>query len=167
MLKNHLKIIVMNKLKDKSMSGYDLIKDIHNSTGSWKPSFGSMYPLLKELHEKKLVNVKNMDRKKIYSLTAKGNKVLAEALGASKNIMDVMIREFKVMECMCTPKERRHMQSMVDEIRNNRVPFGNLTSEIHELQDLMMELHSNRKVETREKDIKAILNDTIIKLKKI
>jgi len=167
MLKNHLKIIVMNKLKDKSLSGYDLIKEIYNSTGSWKPSFGSMYPLLKDLHQKKLVSFKVVNRKKVYSLTSQGLKVLNEALNASHETMSVLLKEFKVMESICSPKENKQMRTIMEEMKNNPVPFGNMSDEIHQLQKIMINLHVKGKFKTKEKEIKDILSVTIINLKKI
>jgi DNA-binding PadR family transcriptional regulator len=167
MLKNHLKIIVMSKLKDKSMSGYDLIKEIHKSTGSWKPSFGSMYPLLKDLHQKKLVSVKTVNRKKVYSLTSQGLKVLNDAVNASHETMNVLLKEFKVMESVCSPREHKQMQSIIEEIKNNPIPFGNLSDDIHQLQKIMMELHTKGKFKTREKELKSIFKKAVSDLKKL
>jgi DNA-binding PadR family transcriptional regulator len=167
MLKNHLKIIVMNKLKDKSMSGYDLIKDIHNSTGSWKPSFGSMYPLLKSLNQKKLLSVKTINRRKVYSLTSQGRKVLDDALKASSETMSVLLKEFKVMESICSPKEHKQVQSMITHIKQDPFPFGNLSDDIHRLQHVMIDLHTKGKFKTKEKEIKDILKVTISNLKRL
>jgi len=167
MLKNHLKIIVMTKLKEKSLSGYDLIKEIYNSTGSWKPSFGSMYPLLKELYNNKLVSIKVVNRKKVYSLTAQGVKVLNEAVDASQDTIRVMLKEFKVMESICSPQERDHTHAIVREIKQNSFPFSNLAEEISKLQKILFKLHSDGKTKTCENEIKSILNEAVIKLKRV
>ena len=155
----------MNKLKDNSMSGYDLIKEIYNSTGSWKPSFGSMYPLLKDLHQKKLVSVKVVNRKKIYSLTSQGLKVLNDAVNASQETMSVLLKEFKVMESICSPKEHKQVKFIMDEIKNNRIPFGNLSDEIHQLQRIMLDLHTKGKFKSKEKEIKKVLSAAISDLR--
>ena len=154
----------MNKLKEKSLSGYDLIKEIYNSTGSWKPSFGSMYPLLKELYTNKLVSIKIVNRKKVYTLTAQGVKVLNEAVDASQDTIRMLLKEFKVMEAICSPQERNHTQAIIKEIKQNSIPFSNLTEEISKLQRTLFKLHSEGKIKTHEDEIKKILNSTLIKL---
>jgi DNA-binding PadR family transcriptional regulator len=167
MLRNNLKLIVMNKLKEESLSGYDLIKEIYNSTGSWKPSFGSMYPLLKELHKNKLVSIKVVNRKKVYSLTAQGIKVLEEALNASQDTIKMMLKEFKIMENICTPLERKHTAAIITEIQKNSLPFININEELDSLHKIIFRLNSNGKLKTKEKEIKKIFNEAIINLRKI
>ncbi|HYD03172.1 MAG TPA: PadR family transcriptional regulator [Alphaproteobacteria bacterium] len=166
MLRNHLKIIVMDKLRDRPLSGYDLIKEIYTST-SWKPSFGSMYPLLKELHTKKLVNVKTVNRKKVYSLSAQGIKVLDEAIEAKKNISDIMRKQFEIMNEICTPKEHHHMKNVIKEFKDGPVMFANFSKEFDEVHQLMFKLYKQGKTNTKEAEIKKILNDMIIKLRKV
>ena len=167
MLKNQLKLIVLKKLDDKSLSGYDLIKEIYHSTGSWKPSFGSMYPLLKDLHSNKLLTVKIINRKKVYSITSLGRKTLKEALAASQNIIENMAKEFKMMENICSTHERKHLNIVIQKIHNNEAIFGSFTDEVDQFQRLMMNLITDKKIQSKEKEIKKILNDTIIRLKKV
>ena len=157
----------MNKLKEKSMSGYDLIKEIYSSTGSWKPSFGSMYPLLKELHNKRLVSIKVVNRKKVYSLTAQGVKVLNEAVDASQETIRTMLKEFKIMESICSPQERIHAEAIIKAIKQNSIHFSNITEEINQLQRILFKLHASGKIKTYEYEIKKILKNTIVKLKKL
>src|SRR5689334_21998945 len=66
----------------KRSSGYDLKKHMEATTQYfWKETFSSIYPVLEELEEQKLiVRVKNTtknDRKRnVYALTSKGQDVL-------------------------------------------------------------------------------------------
>ncbi|MGV8086248.1 MAG: PadR family transcriptional regulator [Candidatus Woesearchaeota archaeon] len=167
MIKNNLKIIVLKKLDAESLSGYDLIKRIYAETGSWKPSFGSMYPLLKELHNNKLVIFKIKNRKKIYSITPSGKKALNNAIIASQNMIDMMGKQYALMETICSIDERKTFQEFIDKVHSNPVIFGVATEEMDKLHTLMMSLLSKKKFETKGKKIKKILNDTIIKLKKV
>ncbi|MBI2653024.1 helix-turn-helix transcriptional regulator, partial [Candidatus Woesearchaeota archaeon] len=57
MMAGYLRLIVMKTLANRRLSGYDLIKQIEKDTGTWKPSFGSIYPLLKKLLKERLVEV--------------------------------------------------------------------------------------------------------------
>jgi DNA-binding PadR family transcriptional regulator len=166
MLRNHLKIIVMDKLKNKSLSGYDLTKQIYEST-SWKPSFGSIYPLLKELLSQKLVTVKTISRKKIYSLSKQGEKVLSDAIIAEKNISEVMKKQSEAMQAICSAKDKNHMKNFINEFKNAPMVFGNLNKEIDEFHKIMFKLYTNKKINTKEQDIKKILQDSIVKLKKL
>jgi DNA-binding PadR family transcriptional regulator len=167
MLKNQLKLIVLKKLDDQSLSGYDLIKEIYSSTGTWKPSFGSMYPLLKELHVKKFVTVKVVDRKKVYSITALGRKTLKEALAVSQNIIENMAKEFKMMESICSMHEKKHLDVIIKKIHSNEAIFGGFTDEMDRFQRVMMYLIADTKFKSKEQKIKNILNDTINQLKKV
>lgn len=167
MLKNQLKLIVLKKLADKSLSGYDLIKEIHTSTGTWKPSFGSMYPLLKDLHNNKLVTVKVTNRKKVYSITVLGKKTLKEALAASQNIIENMAKEFKMMENICSAHERKHLDIVIQKIHTDKTIFGGFTDEMDRFQRAMMRIIVDEKLKSKEKDIKNILNNAINKLNKL
>jgi len=167
MIKNQLKIIVLKKLEKENLSGYDLIKKIHSETGSWKPSFGSMYPLLKELNKNKLVTFKVLNRKKLYSITSSGKKALNDAILASQNMVDVMGKQFALMENICSIDERKKFQEFINKIHSNPAIFGVVTEEMDELHVLMMSLLSKNKFETNGKEIKKILSDAISKLKKV
>jgi len=167
MLKHQLRIIVLKKLDEKSMSGYDLIKEIYTSTGSWKPSYGSMYPLLKELYSKKFVTVKTINRRKVYSITALGRSTLKDALASSQNIMETMAKEFKVMENICCIDEKNHLSKIMKGIHGNPALFGNASDEMDRLQRVTMSLLAHGKFESRKKEIKTALNGTIKKLKRI
>jgi len=167
MLKNQLKLIVLKKLEDKNLSGYDLIKEIYQSTGSWKPSFGSMYPLLKELHSNNLVTFKVINRKKVYSITNLGRKILKETLAASQNVIETMAKEFKMMENICSYNERKHLNLLIHKIHTDKTMFGGVTDEMDRFQRILVTLMTKGKFKSKEEDIKKILNDTIDKLKKI
>jgi DNA-binding PadR family transcriptional regulator len=167
MLKNQLKLIVLKKLEDKNLSGYDLIKEIYQSTGSWKPSFGSMYPLLKELHSNNLVTFKVINRKKVYSITNLGKKTLKETLAASQNVIETMAKEFKMMENICSTHERKHLDKIIHKIYTDKTMFGGVTDEMDRFQRILMTLIAHEKFKSKEQDIKKIMNDTITRLKKV
>ena len=47
-----LKFLVLKMINEKPMSGVEIVEEIEKQTGSWKPSSGSIYPLLSLLHKK-------------------------------------------------------------------------------------------------------------------
>jgi DNA-binding PadR family transcriptional regulator len=78
-----LRYLVIEALSTKAMYAYEIIKYIQDKfNGIYKPSPGSIYPILKTLHRKGLINIKEIDGKKIYELTNSGfaefNKIKEE-----------------------------------------------------------------------------------------
>jgi len=78
------------KLISKSeypISGYTLMKRIEEETGFWRPSPGSIYPLLGSLEEGGLIEHREEKDKKLYSLTRAGQESLERALQAKEEAM--------------------------------------------------------------------------------
>lgn len=76
-----LSIYVLHSLNRKPKSGYDILAEINEKTeGTWTPSKGTVYPLLKKLKEEGLIKVNKIgDRSKnIFELTEKGKKSLLD-----------------------------------------------------------------------------------------
>lgn len=71
MNQGYLRMTVLDLLSRDQCSGYTLVKTIHDRTG-WKPSFGSIYPLLERLENENLVTVEEQGRSKVYTLTPAG-----------------------------------------------------------------------------------------------
>ena len=72
-----LEYIILGVLLKHSMTGYDIRKKIQNGIGMfYKASYGSIYPILKDLEEKKYVVchevIKSKRVKKIYTVTKEG-----------------------------------------------------------------------------------------------
>lgn len=49
-----LKFLVLKMISERPMSGVEIVEEIEKQTGSWKPSSGSIYPLLASLYKKGL-----------------------------------------------------------------------------------------------------------------
>jgi DNA-binding PadR family transcriptional regulator len=71
-----LKFLVLKMISKKPMSGVEIVEEIEKQTGSWKPSSGSIYPLLSSLHEKGFTKELPVDELGIkrYSFTVEGKK---------------------------------------------------------------------------------------------
>jgi DNA-binding PadR family transcriptional regulator len=79
--KGFLRYSILEMLSEKPMSGSEIISEFENKThGYWKPSPGSIYPLLSWLQDKGLL--KELPREesgvKRYTLTELGKKFLKE-----------------------------------------------------------------------------------------
>jgi DNA-binding PadR family transcriptional regulator len=79
--KGFLRYFVLRLLSLKPMSGAELLEEIGKRTsGGWRPSPGSIYPLLAWLQENKVVEEAPAEEAgvKRYKLTEKGKKLLEE-----------------------------------------------------------------------------------------
>jgi len=71
--------IVLSALAEKPMHGYEIIRQLEDKThGWWRPSPGSIYPMLQMLEEEGVVTSTEVDGKKVYELTAEGKKEAAK-----------------------------------------------------------------------------------------
>lgn len=79
--KGLLRYLVLEKLSEKPMSGSEIMDKIEEeSHGVWRPSPGSIYPLLAWLQEKGFVKALPRDESgvKRYELTDKGKRLLED-----------------------------------------------------------------------------------------
>lgn len=77
-MRGMLSFFVLWILKGKSMIGQEIAEELGKMRGS-KPTPGTIYPALKELRQKGLVEMKRRGRKTIYSLTEAGKEDLEKA----------------------------------------------------------------------------------------
>ena len=87
------------KLISKSgspVSGYALMKRIEEETGFWRPSPGSIYPLLASLEEDGLVEYRKDKDRKLYLLTEAGRDALDRAQQAKEEAMRGVRRSIHV-----------------------------------------------------------------------
>ena len=97
-----LRSLVLSCLSEKEMYVYEIIKTIQIKTGGfYKPSPGSIYPVLKSLIKEGLVESYEINGKKYYKLTEKGEKeynklkeekenLFSESSPIKKKIIDVL-----------------------------------------------------------------------------
>jgi DNA-binding PadR family transcriptional regulator len=75
---------VLALLAEKPMHGYQIIHEIEErSGGAWKPSPGSVYPTLQLLADEGVIDAKESNGRKTYSLTAAGKKEAEAAASAA------------------------------------------------------------------------------------
>ena len=80
--KGFLRFQVLEALNQKPMSGSELMEEIHKHTGgNWKPSPGSIYPLLAWLQDNQYITeLPHENGLKRYSLTQTGRDLLEEQI---------------------------------------------------------------------------------------
>ncbi len=118
--KGHLRIIVLKILDEKEMDGYELCKKMEEDTG-WKPSYGSIYPLLNHLKEDKLVTIKKEGKKKLYSLTKEGKEHLNNMIKRKDEFIDRITEMIKSLDLVCGSKEAGHAIPFIEQMKKGKV----------------------------------------------
>lgn len=90
--KGFLRYQVLTLLREKPMSGSEIMEEIERQTGGrWKPSPGSIYPLLAWLQENSYTEEIPREEKDIikrYTLTEKGKEFFEEQSKLKEKLMD-------------------------------------------------------------------------------
>ena len=75
--KGFLKFHILGVLKSGPTHGYEIMHRISHHTGHvWRPSPGSMYPALESLETAGYITCQGDGRRKVYSLTPKGENIM-------------------------------------------------------------------------------------------
>ena len=84
-----LKFLVLKMISEKPISGAEIVEEIEKQTGSWKPSPGSIYPLLAQLHKKGLTKELPTDELgfKRYSFTDEGKKFFEKQIAFGRDFI--------------------------------------------------------------------------------
>ena len=88
-----LKFIVLKFLSEKPISGVEIVERINQETkGKWKPSPGSIYPLLSWLHQKGFISgsSRNDSTIKQYTLTSEGRAFFKEQVTLGQSFLEKM-----------------------------------------------------------------------------
>ena len=96
-MKAMLKIFVLKQLMEKEMSGYDVMKRCEETLG-YKPSPGTIYPLLKSMERNGIVEGRRDGRRIVYKLSPKGRKFMKEIMEAKEEFYRKLHSHAKVME---------------------------------------------------------------------
>lgn len=90
-----LKICILKMLEKKPMHGYELMKEL--GAYGWRPSPGSIYPVLASLQRKKLVSVESKANKKVYAITKTGRIALKKIENEKRRISLNMRRALSIV----------------------------------------------------------------------
>ena len=84
-----LRFLVLKMISEKPMSGAEIVGEIEKQTGSWKPSPGSIYPLLSSLYKKGFTKELPKDEQgfKRYSFTDEGKKFFEKQILLGKDFI--------------------------------------------------------------------------------
>jgi DNA-binding PadR family transcriptional regulator len=86
-----LRFLVLNMLSKKQMSGSEIVETIEKETGGrWKPSSGSIYPLLAQLHDRGYTSELPSEETGIkrYELVAKGKAFFEKQIAFGQKLLN-------------------------------------------------------------------------------
>ena len=93
-IKSFMDIIILSELRNRPMSGYDVISYIHNKFRLLVSS-GTVYSLLYSLERQGLIQGTWNERKRVYTLTDKGRKTIETILNANDKIKSFLLNLMK------------------------------------------------------------------------
>lgn len=89
LVKSFIDIIILSKLKENPMSGYDVISLIYKKFHIL-PGSGSVYSVLYSMEREGLIKGRWNQRKRIYALTSKGEETIKATLDSYDGIGNFM-----------------------------------------------------------------------------
>jgi DNA-binding PadR family transcriptional regulator len=142
-----LTFYILHSLKEKPKSGYELLAEIKEKTGgTWTPSKGTLYPLLKNLEEEGLIKLSRTEKrsKNIFRLTIKGRRLLFVIRDKRKEVSE-KFSQFRNLLGDIITEENVNITTLIFEIR-----LASMTAE-----------------KTKKNDVITILEQCLSNLKKI
>lgn len=161
-----LRILVLKHLAKEPRAGYGLIKDIEEHTG-WKPSYGSIYPLLDHLRQEGIVEFEEQGRKKIYHLTAQGKEELKTLLN-KKEIVQHFREMERLMSSICSEKSEPFFNYVANSIDHGTIPFGKEVLRAgYDLRSELARIHQEGVDKKQKKRMIAILKEATKQLREL
>ncbi len=164
-MEGYLKFIVLKTLAKKQLSGYNLMKSIGMLTGK-KPSPGSMYPLLKSLKEKDLLEENDEGRSKIYTLTARGRKAVKEISQHHQRMAESVQQNIRMIQNVMGESDPG-LSEIMSRVKKGHAPFGSLTPEFIQLRDTLINVSGKNLDQRQKNELRKLIHSTIKKVKSI
>ncbi|MFH1591012.1 MAG: PadR family transcriptional regulator [archaeon] len=166
MAKGQLKHVMLRCLGEGPQSGYGLAKRIEEQSGSWKPSFGSIYPHLKTMHNDGLLKTKKSGRKIIYSLTPHGKEELKAQGLTDKDLVEELMGRCKMLFPGLEELTPGTID-LLDKSSRGENPLKDVQEETVAIKKVFMDLYAKGLISKKKKEINAVLNRAVRDLKKL
>jgi DNA-binding PadR family transcriptional regulator len=85
------------RILERPHHGYEIIKHMEQECAYWKPSPGSVYPILQKLNKSGLITEKKRGRKNVYTITKAGKEKMKKFYMYKNEIKEKMIALFRMM----------------------------------------------------------------------
>lgn len=147
--------LVMRKLAERPLSGYDLCAILELETGA-RPSYGSIYPLLERMAAAGLVTSRQEGRRKVYSLTPAGKRLLAARRRQCSALIDSELPRIKrLMSLMEIDPEP--MLAIISRAKEGRPPLGAISHNMFLFRDTVFRMVQDGRAERHAKEINRML----------
>lgn len=159
MINHKLRILVLKHLNQHALSGYSLINEIHEQSG-WKPSYGSMYPLLEQLRKERLVTFSQEGRRKVYSLTEQGRDELATLSAHHRELTEQARENMKLLSHLLGFDDKRHdeiMDLFFSAVQKGELPFKEIMGSTTRMKMVCWELYEKGLIKKHGKRINEIM----------
>lgn len=160
-MQGHLKVAIMGVLIKGKLNGYEIIKEIKKETG-WKPSYGSLYPMLEKLENKGYIKSKKQGKKNIYSLTFKGKRTLIKIKMNKDKFVSSVKKILRVMDGLTGEDFSGTLAPMMKNLCTNYHNIAKLEPELTEFNATLFKKAKGKNI----KKAKLILSKAIKELKK-
>lgn len=165
MIRGNLRLLTLKALDKQRMSGYSLMKYMAEKIGT-KPSPGSIYPLLEELAQEKLISCREEGRQKIYSITSAGKDKLKE-INKQKDAMIQKAGEYVLMWGEMTGQDMSPFMETVNSLKTGKLSLEEIPREVAEIKiEMARVFNKGLYVQNRQK-VNAILKNAAAELRKI
>ncbi|MBI2546487.1 PadR family transcriptional regulator [Candidatus Woesearchaeota archaeon] len=167
MFPGHLKLLVLKILTKQELSGYAIIKQIKLETGFWKPSPGSIFPLLQKLEDEGLISHAEEKRRNRYAITAKGRQHVKLFMQKKHELLERMGEMLRLHQAIAYDKHDANFFLMImEQLKKGEIPFKELQPEVGMVRGSIFKLYAGNKVIGNEKQIKAVLREAVRKLRR-
>lgn len=165
--RGHLKFYVLRLLSEERRTGYGLMKAIEAETGFWRPSAGSLYPLLAAMREAKLIReVEEADGTARWEVTDEGTATYAQAAETKQELLDSMRRSLvvfaKVFDAAPIESFAERLTTWDEEGRPDFSTLGPLFMDLHDALWALPSLSGEQ-----EEQIQEILGDALAAVERI
>lgn len=152
--RGHLKFYVLRLLREQRHTGYGLMKAIETETGFWKPSAGSLYPLLATMREAGLIReVEEPDGTSRWQITPDGDTTYLHATETKQELLDSMRRSLVVFAKVFDVKPIESMAERLTSLQEMRPDFrslGPLFMDLHDALWALPELSTEQEKRTQD-----------------
>jgi len=117
-----VQILILLQLRKKPMYGYEILKSLRDQFADiWEPKTGTVYPALRSLETRGLVQTELREEKEFYSLTEKGEEIMKDAARLLESNLEFAGKYFRLL----SPLHRgRIMEKMIERFSTgHRPPF--------------------------------------------
>jgi len=142
------------------------MKAIETETGFWRPSAGSLYPLLATMREAGLIcEVNEPDGTSRWQITAEGKATYAQAAESKQELLDSMRRSLMVFAKVFDAAPIESFAERLTTWHEGRPDFSTLGPLFMDLHDSLWSLPSLSG--EQEEQIQAILRDAIAAIEEV